>query len=593
MRLSCRARWMVAPSVLLVLTGCGDPATSPPSIQAPTGVTATELPSGDIQVSWHDNSDDETSFQLDRSSTGPAGTYATLASLGPDVSTYADAEVDGASQYCYRLRAIGAAGTTPSPFTTPVCHQFVTPAAPSELAASPTLEQVDLTWTDNSDSEAGFEIWSSADGAGGNFALEGAVAAGVVSYSSTGLQDAAEYCYRVRAVASRSRASAFSGTVCATTPTNAPATPTLLQAAAATLSRINVTWQDNAADEAAFEVWRSVTGVSGTYALRSTRAANSESLADNNLETGTEYCYEVRAKGAGSESDSPFAGPVCATTPLLVRVVLFGDSNTDRCEDHLGGSDPLRFGSYVSVKPALAPGAQHLSCSAAGKVVAAWNAARSESLLVVNHGIASTTTGGLGGSGDAARTSQSAPNARAVVNGVTRFEAEVLGVGAPDWSGGETNLTAFPNGAVTRVNAFEPKTNDFAYVSMGTNDDAGTTRTLTAQATADNLRWMIQGWTAAGHRADHFLLTTLAPRTDGTLNSPTAIPARNALIRALASELGVRLIDLAAHVSNDDGVTWSDPSLHIGDGVHYSETVRGWIGDQVVGYVSSKVPALP
>src|SRR4051794_26769286 len=119
MRLSCRARWMVAPSVLLVLTGCGDPTTSTPSIQAPTGVTATELPSGDIQVSWHDTSADEPSSQPARSSPGPGGPSAPLASLGPDVSTYADAQVDGASQYCYRLRAVGAAGTTPSLFTTP------------------------------------------------------------------------------------------------------------------------------------------------------------------------------------------------------------------------------------------------------------------------------------------------------------------------------------------------------------------------------------------------------------------------------------------------------------------------------------------
>jgi len=883
MRLSRDAVWALASSALLALVGCGDPTSSLPPIQAPSGVTAAELPSGDIRVSWQDNSDDETSFQLDRSSTGSAGTYTTLASLGADVSAYDDAQVDGVSQYCYRVRAVGPSGTTPSAFTAPACHQSVAPAAPSALAASPTFEQVDLTWTDNSDTEAGFEVWASTSGPGGSFALEATVGADVGSYHSTGLQDGAEYCYRVRAVGPKGQSSPFADAVCATTPvptlpppaaptnltavvsasatislawsdhasneqgfeiwrsagpagvsapidtvgvnatssddgaltpgtqycyevralgsgsappsgfsngacatapaapappsslaaapqsstairltwadnstdeqgfevwrsitgpsgsftllgsvsadvatlddsgltagdqycyqvrargagfappsaftpavcatpptppaaptglaatptspasialawtdnssdeagfeiqrsgalngtyvvldtvaanatgaadagldpstqycyrlralgpgaTSAsgfsnkdcattpaapPATPSALQATAAAPSKINLAWQDNSTDEAGFEVWRSTTGSGGTFTLRSTRAANSQAFADNSVESATEYCYQVRATGAGGAPDSPFAGPVCATTPLLVRVVLFGDSNTDRCEDHVGGSDPLRFGSYVSVKPALAPGAAHLSCSVAGKVVAAWSAARSESLLVVNHGIASTTTGGLGGAGDAVRTSQSAPNARAAVGGVTRFEAEVLGVNAPNWSGGETNGTAFPSGPVTRVNAFVPKTNDFAYVSMGTNDNAGSARTLSAQATADNLRWMVQAWTGAGHQADHFILTTLAPRTDGTLNSPTAIADRNDLIRALASELGVRLIDLAAHVSDDNGLTWRDASLHIGDGVHYTETVRGWIGDQVVAYVSSKAPSLP
>jgi hypothetical protein len=211
----------------------------------------------------------------------------------------------------------------------------------------------------------------------------------------------------------------------------------------------------------------------------------------------------------------------------------------------------------------------------------------------VNHGIASTTSGGLGGAGDPVRTNQSAPNARAVVSGTTRFEAEVLGVGSPGWDGGETNVTWFPNGAVTRVNAFVPKANDFAYVSMGTNDDAGPARTLTATQTAANLRWMIQGWLDAGHRADHFIVTTLAPRTDGTLNTATAIPDRNDLIHGLESELGIHVIELTDHVSNDNGLTWKNASLNIGDGVHYTETVRGWIGDQVAAWMSAKAPPLP
>jgi hypothetical protein len=104
---------------------------------------------------------------------------------------------------------------------------------------------------------------------------------------------------------------------------------------------------------------------------------------------------------------------------------------------------------------------------------------------------------------------------------------------------------------------------------------------------------MIQGWIDAGQRPDHFILTTLAPRTDGTLNSPTAIPDRNDLIRVLASELGVHLIDLAGHVSDNNGATWRDPSLNIGDGIHYTETVRGWLGDQVAAWMSAEAPPLP
>ena len=883
MSLSWRAVMLLGSSAFALLAGCGDPTSPGGTIVAPTGLAATELPSGDIDLTWQDNSTDESGFELQRSTTGPGGSYATVAALGPNVADFVDAQVDGVTQYCYRVRAIGGTGTTPSAYTTPACHQSTAPAAPSALAATPTFGQVDLTWADNSDDESGFEVWTSTVGAGGTFALLVTVGADVAAYSQTGLEDATEYCYRVRAVGPKGQTSQFTSTACATTPvptspppgaptnltaavsaattislgwtdhasdeqgfeiwrsttgptgvyapvatvgvnvtdaddpgltagaqycyqvralgggnappsdfsntscaaapaaptapsglaasptsgtavqltwsdnsadeqrfevwrsttgpagtysllttvdanttsaddtgltsgdeycyqvratgagfapasdfsagacatpptppaapsqlaatatssatvalawtdnssdeggfeirrstagssgtytiidtvaanvtaatdanvtsskqycykvralgagatgpsglsnfsciTTPPATPSALQATATTPSRISTTWQDNSSDEAGFEVWRSTTGIGGTYTLRSTRGVGIESFNDTGLNSATEYCYEVRATGSGSGvPDSPFAGPVCTTTPLLVRVVLFGDSNTDLCADHQASSDPLRFTSYVSVKPALSPSDQHLSCSVAFKVESAWNAIRPESVLVVNHGIGGTTTGGLGGAGDAVRTPKSAPNARASVGGTTRFQAEVLGVQAPNWSGGETNTTWFPNGPVTRVNAYLPNANDFAYVSMGTNDDAGPTRTLTAQATADNLRWMIQGWLDAGHRADHFIVTTLAPRTDGTLNSPTAIPDRNDFIRALASELGVHLIDLAAHVSDDNGATWLDPSLHIGDGVHYSETVRGWVGDQVASWMSAEAPPLP
>ena len=205
---------------------------------------------------------------------------------------------------------------------------------------------------------------------------------------------------------------------------------------------------------------------------------------------------------------------------------------------------------------------------------------------MVNHAIGGTTTGG-GGFGGPDRSSSGAPNARTSVNGISRFLGEMLAVGYP-WSGGEAKNKYFPSGRILRVNAYVPGGDDFAYVSMGTNDDAGSTRTMTALQTEANLRWMVQQWTGAGRAADHFIITTLAPRNDA--NSPTSISDRNTLIRALAVELGVHLIDLAGYTSNDNGKTWKSPSLNISDGIHYTETVRAWLGDQIVSWMSTKEP---
>jgi hypothetical protein len=870
MSLSRGAALVLAAAGVLSL-GCGGDITSPSKVESPSNLTTQELASGNIQVSWQDNSDNESAFEVSRS-TGASGTYVVLATVDSNISTYQDTSVDAASEYCYRVRALGTSGTSPSAFSSPSCVQATPPAAPSQLTAGASFGQVDLAWTDNSDNEASFEIWKSVTGENGTFTLEASVQADVVSYSNTGLQDGAEYCYRIRAVGAKGLASTFSNTNCATTPVptkpppaaptdlvasatspstislgwtdhasdeqgfeiwrsttgvagayalltsvganssstddtgligsteycyqvraiggagvppsdfttascattppeapsnlaatapspttislvwtdnstgeqgfqlwrsttgatgtytllnslgadvtaaddngltpgmqycykvlatgagpssdfsnsscattplappaaptnlalavqsgsainltwqdnasdeagfevwrsttgasgtytkrtnrpanseafgdtglspgteycykvlaagaggapdspftdpscattlSPPATPTNLVATTQSSTRINLTWQDNATDEGGYEVWRSTTGASGTYTKRSTLAANTESTSDTGLSPSTQYCYKVLATGAGSAPDSPFTSPDCATTnaALVIRITLFGDSNTDRCEE-----DTSLPGSYVSIAPRQGPNAAHLSCMVAGKVQATWQSQRSETIRVVNHGIGGTTTGGLGGTGDPARSVNGAPNARLAVNGITRFEAEVLGTGAPNWNGGEPNNGKF-SGPITRVNAYVPNDNDFAYVSMGTNDDAGATRTLTAAQTEANLRWMVQNWIDAGHQASHFILTTLPPRDDA--NSPTSIPDRNTRIRDIANDLGVHLIDLSNHLSDDNGATWRDPSDNIGDGIHYTATVRQWIADQVVSWVSSESP---
>ncbi|MFL5539984.1 MAG: SGNH/GDSL hydrolase family protein [Longimicrobiaceae bacterium] len=267
-----------------------------------------------------------------------------------------------------------------------------------------------------------------------------------------------------------------------------------------------------------------------------------------------------------------------ADRPGTVRVVTFGDSNTD-----IGWSTVapfIRARSYVSdLPPRLAPHAHHDAAQLAGLVEQRWRATQGPPIRVVNHGVAGTTTGG-GGHGGGNRSGYSAPNARTVVNGITRFEGEVLGRGYP-WSGAE------PASPVRRVNAFIPGPVDFAYVSIGTND---LTDGIPSSQTLENLEWMVQQWTGAGLAPDHLVLTTLPPRGD-VAGVSAALPAINAGIRALASHAGTGLIDLAAYTSADDGVTWRDASLHVGDGVHYTTAVRAWIADQLVAWMAAHASA--
>ena len=236
------------------------------------------------------------------------------------------------------------------------------------------------------------------------------------------------------------------------------------------------------------------------------------------------------------------------------RIVTFGDSNTD------GGwkGATLVANSYLEPENPAPASAPNNAYTLAGMLDA-------RGIPAVNHGINGTRSGG-------GRIASGAPNALESIGGVTRFEAEVLGLGFP-WDGGGPH-------PIPRLQAFQPGACDYVYVSIGTNDGR-------AANTVTNLRWMMTRWVAAGHAPRHFIVTTLAPARVGTWVN-RAIPKANNQIRQLAFKGDVMLIDLAQFTSTDDGGTWRSESLHVGDGVHYAEVVRTWIADRVSDYVRTQ-----
>ncbi len=89
------------------------------------------------------------------------------------------------------------------------------PAAPGSLsAAAISSSQIDLSWSDNSTDETGFDIEGSTDGA--NFTLITSTAANTTGFSDSGLNPSSTYFYRVSAYNSNGN-STFSNTSSATT----------------------------------------------------------------------------------------------------------------------------------------------------------------------------------------------------------------------------------------------------------------------------------------------------------------------------------------------------------------------------------------
>jgi len=62
-----------------------------------------------LTLTWADNSTTEDGFAIERA-TGTTGTFAEIAAVGPNVTSYTDPDLSSATTYCYRVRAFSVAG---------------------------------------------------------------------------------------------------------------------------------------------------------------------------------------------------------------------------------------------------------------------------------------------------------------------------------------------------------------------------------------------------------------------------------------------------------------------------------------------------
>jgi predicted phage tail protein len=78
---------------------------------APSALTATVASRTRINLAWTDNATNETGIVLQRSTDGT--TFATIATLGANVRTYANTGLTRNRTYTYRARAFNSAGDSP------------------------------------------------------------------------------------------------------------------------------------------------------------------------------------------------------------------------------------------------------------------------------------------------------------------------------------------------------------------------------------------------------------------------------------------------------------------------------------------------
>jgi len=281
---------------------------------APSDLTAAIISSSQINLSWTDNSNNEDGFKIERK-TGSGGTYTQVGTVVANAFLYQSTGLPCATTYYYRVRANNAAGdsgySNETNATTSACP-LIAPTAPSGLTATVvSANQIDLSWTDNSNNEDGFKI-ERKSGAGGTYTQVGIVGPVAMAYSDTGLTCDITYFYRIRAYNSAGDSGyaheVFSKLTC---PLTAPTAPSSLTSTVISYSRINIYWVDNSNNEDGFKIERK-TGSGGTYSLIYTTTFNITSYLDTGLAPDNTYYYQVYAYN--STANSGYSNEKNATT---------------------------------------------------------------------------------------------------------------------------------------------------------------------------------------------------------------------------------------------------------------------------------------
>lgn len=369
-------------------SGVASATTPTPPPADPTSLTAVAVSSSLVDLAWTHVATTETAYRVERSSDGGA-TWTVLAdALGAGTQNYRDAAASAETAYVYRVAAVnagGASGYATATVVTPPAPPSP-PAAPTGLTAGATsASTVALTWTDNASNETAYVLDRSVDGGLTWVLVTSSLPADTSSFTDSGLSSSTTYRYRVRAE-NAGGPSAWSAVASATTQSTPPMAPTALTGTSTSAWSVDLAWVDNAVDETAYVVERSVDGGANWITLTATLPAGTTAYRDSGVKAATAYTYRLRATNAGGTSTSA----VCAVTTrsLLFSDVFTGANGSSWSTTKWAGS--ATSGSWTIQSNA---GRMRLNSSSTARVqVTAKMAAATDSELLTSVRFSTTTT---------------------------------------------------------------------------------------------------------------------------------------------------------------------------------------------------------
>lgn len=253
----------------------------------PTNLYGNAMTSSSVYLSWTDNSL-ETSFIIERKPENFSD-FSVIGIVASNTASWIDVGLTPNTKYIYRVKAVLKSGYV---YSDEMTVRTVTLDKPTNIVAVATSDsQIELRWTDNSNTETGYEIWRK-DGDLGEWKAYAFTGRNAKNYIDRNLSPGSVYYYRVRGIISHSSVySAFSNDTNAWTIILSP--PEDLDYTVTSTSGVNLSWTDRSSGENGFKVERKK-GVDGIWEEVATLSAGSTGYIDSGLTMDSQYFYRIK-----------------------------------------------------------------------------------------------------------------------------------------------------------------------------------------------------------------------------------------------------------------------------------------------------------
>jgi len=289
------------------------------TILPPTNLSATAASQTQIDLSWTDNSSNETGFYIDRATDSTFTTGLATSSVGANATTYSATGLASNTTYYFRVRAYNATDTSSNTATVSTNTLDSIPAAPSyadyvyeELSGQEVGKfGVYLTWTDNSDNETGFLLQRATSSDFTENLATSNLGPNQDGIRPSGLVPGTTYYFRICAVGTAGN-SPWSDTLCVQIPWPIPHAPSDLTATTVSQTQISITWTEDSSNVGGFDIYRGITPNLVRYFV--TVDGDARSYVATGLSAGTTYYFRLSAWNSSGVSSASL--PASATTVL-------------------------------------------------------------------------------------------------------------------------------------------------------------------------------------------------------------------------------------------------------------------------------------